>query len=133
MVFVESADVEVSGFQVRAFDLGTGKVRSLGRFVRDKQRFPFGDPGMNHGVALAIPFQQQSGGTGPLIHPEIGVIVLVLADRQSGFSKRLLKTFQVRCFVVGNDAVEVKNDCAQSRLLCAALTDQRRTLAECGS
>lgn len=44
MVFVESADVEVSGFQVRALDLGTGKVRSLGRFVRDKKRFPFGDP-----------------------------------------------------------------------------------------
>lgn len=44
MVFVESADVEVSGFPLRALDLATGKVRSLGRFARDKKRFPFGDP-----------------------------------------------------------------------------------------
>lgn len=121
----------------RSFDKpghpGKKRRRSCRRMLTEQRRFPFGDPGMNHGVASAIPFQQQSGGTGPLIHPEIGVIVLVLADRQSGFSKRLLKTFQVRCFVVGDDAVEVKNDCAQSRLLCAALTDQRRTLAECGS
>ncbi len=45
MVFVESADVEVSGFPLLARDLGTGKVRSLGRFVRDKKRFPFGEKG----------------------------------------------------------------------------------------
>ncbi len=45
IVFVESSEVEVSGFPLRALDLGTGKVRALGRFVRDKKRFPFGDPG----------------------------------------------------------------------------------------
>lgn len=45
IVFVESSEVEVSGFPLRALDLGTGEVRALGRFVRDKKRFPFGDPG----------------------------------------------------------------------------------------
>lgn len=44
LVFVESSEVEVSGFPVRALNLGTGKVREMGRFVRDKKRFPFGDP-----------------------------------------------------------------------------------------
>lgn len=52
MVFVESADVEVSGFPLRALDLATGKVRSLGRFVRDKKRFPFGDPDWKDWFAL---------------------------------------------------------------------------------
>ncbi len=44
-MFVESSDVEVAGFPLRALDLGTAKVRALGRFARDKERFPFGDPG----------------------------------------------------------------------------------------
>lgn len=52
IVFVESADVEVSGFPLQALDLDTGKVRSLGRFVRDKKRFPFGDPDWKGWFAL---------------------------------------------------------------------------------
>jgi hypothetical protein len=52
IVFVESADVEVSGFPLQAFDLETGNVRSLGRFVRDKKRFPFGDPDWKGWFAL---------------------------------------------------------------------------------
>lgn len=52
IVFVESAGVEVSGFPLRAFDPGTGKVRALGRFVRDQKRFPFGDPEWKDWFAL---------------------------------------------------------------------------------
>ena len=90
--------------------------------VTEESRLAFSDPGLDRGVASAVPLQKQGGGAGPLIHPEVGVVVLLLAQRESGFSKRLLKTLQMRGFVVGNDTVEIENDGVQSSLLRAVQT-----------
>ncbi len=100
--------------------------------VTEESGLALSDPGLDRGVAPAVALQKQGGGTGAFIHPEVGTIVLLLAQRESGFGKRLLKTFQVRGFVVGNDAVEIENDGAQSSLLraepvvrCATLTERQ--------
>jgi len=87
-----------------------------GGMVTKEDGFPFDDPGMDSVIAGAIPLFEQRGGAGPFIHAEVGSVILLLAQAESGFIQSLLKAFQVRRFIVGDDAVEVKNDRAQRSL-----------------